>query len=129
MKCKGGKKKLRNLRNNNEAAFSYFVLFAILLFFMITLFALFIPMATRFNAELISFGEQILNDNQEVFDRIQNLTIRNQLQESNDGAIQSLADQNTILDMFVQYFWVIILVVITLVIMLRGRRNVEVGIH
>ncbi len=115
--------KKKNKKGNLTLAFVFLASSVIL----IILAGLFSPMLVSFSTIIIESGEGILIDSQPSIDNIQNEEIRNQLNTSLNTAIQSSADNVSILASFYAYAWIIILIVSAIIVFLFARMLVETG--
>jgi predicted PurR-regulated permease PerM len=113
----------KNRKGNLTLAFVFLASSVIL----IILAGLFSPMLVSFSTIITQSGEDILIDSQPSIENIQNEEIRNQINQSLTGAIQSSADNISILSAFYQYAWIIILIVSAIIIFLFARLLVETG--
>jgi predicted PurR-regulated permease PerM len=116
-------KNINNKKGNMTLVFVFLASSVIL----IILAGLFSPMLVNFSTIITESGEGILIDAQPSIDNIQDDEIRNQINSSLTGAIQSSADNISILAGFYQYAWVIILIVSGIIIFLFARLLVETG--
>jgi hypothetical protein len=116
-------KNINNKKGNMTLVFVFLASSVIL----IILAGLFSPMLVNFSTIITESGEGILIDAQPSIDNIQDDEIRNQINSSLTGAIQSSADNISILAGFYRYAWVIILIVSGIIIFLFARLLVETG--
>lgn len=119
--------KLRSLEKNNNGALAYFIVFILIVFTLITLFAIASPMLINFNVEFFGAGEDILDSAEDSIDSISDSEMKTQIQDSLGDAQESTANQISILASFYQYAWIFIIIVVTFVIFMIARSNVEVS--
>lgn len=85
------------------------------------------PMGVRFNTELYTAGEQILEDAGPSIDSIADDDVRAIIQESVSDAQSAGAENITNLSSMFQYGWIIVLILSAIVVFLFTRRMVEFG--
>lgn len=118
---------LKKFIDDERGSFAFFVIFAISLTLLLLLFAIGIPLGLTAISQFFKVGDDLITDSSQTFSTIQNETIKQQVTNALNSAQQSTADQVSILSWFVQYAWIWILLVVTLVVYMLGRRTVEYG--
>lgn len=112
---------------NKRGVVSLYIVFFIVAILIIVIAAVLAPAGVRFNTELWTAGEDILQDTNPSIENIKDDAVR----ESWNGTINAArnsADNNigTLSGLF-QYGWVIVLVLAAIVVFLATRRIVEFG--
>lgn len=115
----------RSFRENNMGVMGFFLVFIVLGFMLVILFAVAVPFLINFSTSSYAFGDQIIGDSTAFLDDIQNETIKGQLQSSLSGAQGATQDNIDILTFFYQYGWIIIIVVTSFSIYMVARKVVE----
>jgi predicted PurR-regulated permease PerM len=116
-----------NTKTNRKGNMTLVFVFLASSVILIILAGLFSPMLVNFSTIITESGDGIMRDAQPSLDNIENVEIRNQINQSLNSAIQSSADNISILAGFYQYAWVIILIVSGIIIFLFARLLVETG--
>jgi len=112
-------KEKKYLKKATIGMFLVFIVFGILLVF---LFGFGVPVLLKFNTEIYSAGQTILED-------INTTNLPQEMQEAINASTQSVSTQTEILSFFFQYGWIIILIVILFVLFMRSRTLVEAEIR
>jgi hypothetical protein len=120
---------LRKLKKNKKASISYFMVFIYLMFILLTLFALFIPIGIDLNVAFFGAGDDILADSENRLNEIDDSDVKTGIQNNLDAAQESTGNQIDILSSFFQYGWILIVVIVTFVIFVIARSNIEVGLR
>ncbi len=114
---------------NEQGSISYFLVYVILAFILLVIFALIIPITIMFNTTIYQSAEDILLDANDVANEIQDPAIKAQLVRALGGNTESIATQVDILSTFFQYGWILIILIIVIVLFLQTRQTVELEIR
>lgn len=113
----------RPLRKNDRGSLSYFFIFIFLAAILLTLFVIANPLMIEIETEFFSVGSDLIEDARSKVDTESDKA--DDLRSALDAAIASEEDNVKNLQGFFQYAWVIIIVVVTLVIYMIGRANMQ----
>jgi hypothetical protein len=111
--------------NNKKGNITLYVVFIFLGIIIITIGALVGPIGVKFNTEMISAGERILNSTN--YNDIQDPAIRASVQDVVTSAQNSAVTNIQVSGGLFQYSWLILLIILLLIIFLYSRQLVEVG--
>ena len=104
----------------------YILFFAIALV-IIVIASIFAPMGTLFNIQLLEAGEDILLQAQDDVAGIQDATIRAQVNETLNGAIDSAVNNIAVNNSVFQWGWVAVVLVFFITLFIITRKQVEVS--
>jgi len=122
------KEQFRKFKKDDHGSLSFFFVFILLVFTLITLFAIATPMLITINAEFYAAGQDMIDQASVLMD-IEDDDVASAVADTLDDASQSTADQISILAALYQYSWIIIITVIALVIYIIARSTVEVNMR
>lgn len=116
-----------SLLKDERGSFAYFIAFMFLAITLVFLFGIGIPLLININTEFYAAGEDILNMSVNKTSQIQDANARAVFENAQSSMQASVQDQVSILSVFFQYGWLIIIVVIVLVLFMASRQQVETG--
>ncbi len=108
----------------NVVYFIGFLVFAVLITFV---FVIVSPALQNFNTNMYAVSESIINMNKSDAEKIQETSIKQDIQETYDGQLESMQLNIEVLGSLYKYAWLIILLLFALVLYLFTRQNVELG--
>lgn len=108
---------------NRKGALSLAIIFVLISISLLFIFAFANPFLMALDTDFFVAGEKIIKTIDVT--KIQDLEVREAVNDSLHGSLDSIPEQITILSFTHKYAWVIILVVLTLIIFLFGRSQVE----
>lgn len=112
-----------------KASVGYFIVFIFLSLILLILFAFGVPLMINMETSLYTAGEIALDDAQDWINKINDTTVKAQIQDTLDSSKSSIPDQIDVLGFFYQYAWLIIIVVILFIIFMQTRQTVETEIR
>ncbi len=116
-------KKRKKIGERGVITFSVFLF--IILVMLVLFFSVAIPMYMQFTTKIYSQGEKIINDANAGALGITNPKIKENVQTALSSAGESYESQMTIMSVFVQYSWIIIILLILMIGFLYSRMQVE----
>ena len=115
-----------NRKYFKPAVISYIFLFFFLITILVLFFGLMIPISINLNTAILNAGQMVMN--QADIQGIQDASVRAEVNNSIVTARSSLVEQISIMAFLVQYGWIIILALVTLILFIASRRDVEARI-
>jgi hypothetical protein len=110
---------------NKKGVFTYWLIFIFFTTLLLVLTAIFFPIATLEATEFYAAGAEIIQDSNSTISLIQNETVKLAIQ---DALTESQSAQQTNIEVYsgiYKYAWIIILSIITLLLFIQARRDVE----
>lgn len=104
---------------------AYFLVFVLLSIVTLFLFAFAIPLSINITAAFYSAGEDILDGTDTWINKIDNSSVRTEINDTLNNAKDTIPEQIELLTFFFQYSWLIIIIVIVFVIFMMTRTTVE----
>lgn len=114
-------------RNNKKGNISLLLVFFITFLSIALIFGVLAPIGANFNTKLYEAGEDILQDAIDDLDQIDDPEIRASLNETLSGAKNNAINNIEINANLYKYAWIITIGILSIVLFLFTRRNVEVG--
>lgn len=112
---------------NKKAQVTQYILFFAIALVIIVIASIFAPMGTLFNVQLLQAGEDILLQAQDDVAGIQDATIRAQVNETLNGAIDSAVNNIAVNNSVFQWGWVAVVLVFFITLFIITRKQVEVS--
>lgn len=112
-------------KKKKKGVVAYFMVFVFMAIILVFLFGFAIPMLMDMQVGLYAGGEIALDDAYNWLDKINDTTVKTQIQNTLDSSKNSIPDQNEVLGFFFQYSWIIIIVVVLFVVFMFTRTTVE----
>lgn len=120
------KKKLKRLLlKDDHGSLSFGIIFVFLFIILVFFFSFAVPFMMTINTALYEAGEDVLDQGNDTAGLINDAGVRDSIQGIFSTTETSFVEQITILGMFAQYGWLIVLFVIMLIIVIIARRQVE----
>lgn len=115
------------MKKNKKGQISLYIVFIFAALTLITIATVFAAMGTLFNTKMYLAGQDILNRSAEDIGNINDVTIRNKINDSTHDALDSVSDNVEVTNSIFQYSWIIILVLLGIIVLIYSRRSVEYG--
>lgn len=107
---------------------SFFMVWVLIIIVFLLFFGFMVPFAINFNASLAQSTNTIMADaNQSAYD-VNTLSVRTELLSSINNAQNGLTESTDNLSAYLQYSWVLLSIIITLIFFVITRQNVERGL-
>ena len=116
---------MKHVRKKRKGVVAFFFIFVFLAILLSVLFAFAIPILIDFNTHLFTAGEIALDDATVWSERINDATVKAQIQATLASSKASLPDQIDTLGFFYQYSWIVIIIAILFVVFMQTRVTVE----
>lgn len=113
------------MKKNKKGQVALYIIFIISALFIVLIAAFFAPMGVRFNSEMYVAGEGLMLEANETIQRIQNDTVKNELQGIMDGALAATQNNISVNAHLFQYGWIFVIGLVGLIIFLYTRSLVE----
>ena len=112
-------------RYNTEGSIWYAIIFVIMFIILSFIFIIMLPMCLTINTSLWMNSQGIYDNGLLTAGRIQDVNISNAVAGCFTSAQTSFVDSQTIIGLFTQYGWILIVIVVITLIILLARRQVE----
>lgn len=113
------------MKQNKKASVTLYIAFFSTLTIMLVMAALLAPLGAQFTSELYEESEQIMLDANATLADINNATVRANLQNSFDEALDATEFNIDVLTDIYQYGWIIVAIISALVLFILSRQLVE----
>ncbi|HNV61763.1 MAG TPA: hypothetical protein PKN54_02350 [Candidatus Cloacimonas acidaminovorans] len=123
MPCKKNKKRM-----NQKGSISYWFVFVILVIMLSFLFGVSIPFLQTFTVDIQGVSSDLIDKAQVSALNIKDENSRQAVLDSLNAQESGLAEQQQIYGAFIQYSWILIIVIIAFILFMASRRDVEQNI-
>lgn len=117
-----GKPMKRNNKKGQVIPMIYFFIFAVILVITTAVLATF---GTNFSTQMYEFGEEMIIDSQLVLNDIENVEVRERLNNTFNSAIDATEDNITVSSALFKYSWIILLVIMFFLFFVLSRVLVQ----
>jgi len=114
---------------NQKGSFSFWLVFVILAFTTVTLFALTIPLLQNFLTHTYAAADDIITDANTTINSISDTTAKQAIQEAFTAQTESIQTNIDVLSVFFQYGWILVILVVVLALFILTRTTVEYEIR
>jgi len=122
-------KRLLGLKNSRKGQVTTYVVFSVFAILILLVMAVMFPLGVRINTEVYAAGETIMLSSNDSLSKISNVTIRDSIKDSINGALENTENNIAVNAGFFKYSGLLMIGIIAFVMfmLVRQRKQVQQG--